>query len=162
MHPKPARFACAYTPARSTITTSVLSAAPYPPATVAFQWLMGQVSSRRLAMALPSSRLAIMWCHAFFRCGWMDRRDSAVSRPCPATASMATREVVVRPSTWFTRAPRGYSHAEAATLTTAALTAWRALVGDAKLKAGNTVLALGTGGVSIFALQLVKLMGAKM
>jgi len=72
------------------------------------------------------------------------------------------REVVVRPSTWFTRAPRGYSHAEAATLTTAGLTAWRALVGDAKLKAGDTVLALGTGGVSIFALQLVKLMGAKM
>lgn len=71
-----------------------------------------------------------------------------------------TREVVVRPSTWFTRSPRGWTHAEAATLTTAGLTAWRALVADAGLKAGDTVLVLGTGGVSIFALQFAKAMGA--
>jgi NADPH:quinone reductase-like Zn-dependent oxidoreductase len=69
-------------------------------------------------------------------------------------------EVVVRPTSWFTHAPRGFSHAEAATLTTAGLTAWRALVGDGLLKAGDTVLALGTGGVSIFALQIAKSMGA--
>jgi len=70
------------------------------------------------------------------------------------------REVVVRPASWFTQAPKGYSHVEAATLTTAGLTAWRALVGDGLLKAGDTVLALGTGGVSIFALQIAKAMGA--
>ena len=70
------------------------------------------------------------------------------------------REYVVRPAHWFTHAPRGYSHAEAATLTTAGLTAWRALVVDAGLKAGDTVLVLGTGGVSIFALQFAKSMGA--
>jgi NADPH:quinone reductase-like Zn-dependent oxidoreductase len=70
------------------------------------------------------------------------------------------REVVVRPATWFTRAPRHYSHTEAATLTTAGLTAWRALVADGGLKAGDTVLALGTGGVSIFALQIARMMGA--
>lgn len=70
------------------------------------------------------------------------------------------REHVVRPAHWFTHAPRGYSHEEAATLTTAGLTAWRALVVDAKLKAGDTVLVLGTGGVSIFALQFAKRMGA--
>ncbi len=69
-------------------------------------------------------------------------------------------EWVVRPATWFTHAPRGYSHAEAATLTTAGLTAWRALVVDAGLKAGDTILTLGTGGVSIFALQFAKAMGA--
>jgi NADPH:quinone reductase-like Zn-dependent oxidoreductase len=71
-----------------------------------------------------------------------------------------TREAVVRPVIWFTPAPTGYSHAEAATLTTAGLTAWRALVVDGGLKAGDVVLALGTGGVSIFALQLAKAMGA--
>ncbi|KAA0011851.1 NAD(P)-dependent alcohol dehydrogenase [Billgrantia pellis] len=71
------------------------------------------------------------------------------------------REQVVRPATWFTHAPKGYSHAEAATLTTAGLTAWRALVIDAGLKAGDTVLTLGTGGVSIFALQFAKAMGAR-
>jgi NADPH:quinone reductase-like Zn-dependent oxidoreductase len=88
----------------------------------------------------------------------------------PAVADFATtpgdgvdgyaREVVVRPVQWFTHAPRGYSHAEAATLTTAGLTAWRALAVDYALKAGDTVLVQGTGGVSIFALQLAKQMGA--
>ncbi|MBO0344875.1 NAD(P)-dependent alcohol dehydrogenase [Roseibium sp. CAU 1637] len=71
------------------------------------------------------------------------------------------RETVVVPTTWVTPAPQGYSHAEAASLTTAGLTAWRALVVDGGLKAGDTVLALGTGGVSIFALQLAKAMGAE-
>ncbi|MGM8851013.1 zinc-dependent alcohol dehydrogenase family protein [Salinicola halophyticus] len=70
------------------------------------------------------------------------------------------REQVVRPAQWFTHAPKGYTHAEAATLTTAGLTAWRALVVDGGLKPGDTVLTLGTGGVSIFALQLAKAMGA--
>ncbi|MDD4933347.1 MAG: NAD(P)-dependent alcohol dehydrogenase [Methylacidiphilaceae bacterium] len=71
------------------------------------------------------------------------------------------REAVVAPGSWFTRAPAGWSLAEAATLTTAGLTAWRALVVDGKLKAGDTVLVLGTGGVSIFALQIAKAMGAR-
>ena len=71
------------------------------------------------------------------------------------------REEVVRPATWFTHAPKGFSHAEAATLTTAGLTAWRALVVDGRIKAGDTVLVLGTGGVSIFALQFARLMGAR-
>jgi NADPH:quinone reductase-like Zn-dependent oxidoreductase len=70
------------------------------------------------------------------------------------------REAVVAPATSFTRAPRGYSHAEAATLTTAGLTAWRALIVEGELKAGDTVLVLGTGGVSVFALQLARAMGA--
>ncbi|WP_347330771.1 zinc-dependent alcohol dehydrogenase family protein [Marinimicrobium locisalis] len=70
------------------------------------------------------------------------------------------REAVVRPVNYFTHAPKGYSHEEAATLTTAGLTAWRALVVDGHLKAGSTVLTLGTGGVSIFAVQLAKMMGA--
>ena len=70
------------------------------------------------------------------------------------------REVVVAPATWFTRSPKGYGHAEAATLTTAGLTAWRALVIDGGLKAGDTVLTLGTGGVSVFAIQIAKAMGA--
>ena len=70
------------------------------------------------------------------------------------------REKVVRPANWFTLAPNSYSHAEAATLTTAGLTAWRALVSDGNLKAGETVLTMGTGGVSIFALQFAKMMGA--
>lgn len=70
-------------------------------------------------------------------------------------------EFVVRAACAFTHAPRGWSHAEAATITTAGLTAWRALVVDGHLKAGEKVLLLGTGGVSIAALQIAKLMGAE-
>ena len=70
------------------------------------------------------------------------------------------REQVTARATSFTRAPLGYSHAEASTLTTAGLTAWRALMVDDSLKAGDTVLVQGTGGVSIFALQFAKRVGA--
>jgi NADPH:quinone reductase-like Zn-dependent oxidoreductase len=70
------------------------------------------------------------------------------------------QEHAVLPATAFTHAPKGYDAVEAATITTAGLTAWRALVADGKLKAGDTVLLLGTGGVSIWALQIAKLMGA--
>ena len=51
--------------------------------------------------------------------------------------------------------------AQAATLPCDGLTAWRALVDEGNLKAGETVLVQGTGGVSIFALQLAKSMGSK-
>ena len=71
------------------------------------------------------------------------------------------QEHVVLPATAFTQAPKGYDAVEAATITTAGLTAWRALVVDGKLKAGDTVLLLGTGGVSIWALQIARLMGAR-
>lgn len=71
------------------------------------------------------------------------------------------QEVVVRPAHAFTRAPAGWTHAEAATITTAGLTVWRALVVDGGIKPGDTVLTLGTGGVSILALQVAKAMGAR-
>lgn len=70
-------------------------------------------------------------------------------------------EYVVRPATHFTLAPEGWSFAEAATITTSGLTAWRAMIADGNLKAGDTVLTLGTGGVSITALQIAKAMGAR-
>lgn len=70
------------------------------------------------------------------------------------------REFVVADATGFTRAPAGWSHEEAATITTAGLTAWRALVVNGGIRAGDTVLTLGSGGVSVYALQLAKAMGA--
>jgi NADPH:quinone reductase-like Zn-dependent oxidoreductase len=57
--------------------------------------------------------------------------------------------------------PEHLSYEEAATLPCAAVTAWHALVVSGNLQAGDTVLTLGTGGVSIFALQLAKALGAK-
>lgn len=57
--------------------------------------------------------------------------------------------------------PAHLSYQEAATLPCAAVTAWNALVSQGRLKAGDSVLVLGTGGVSMFALQFAKLNGAR-
>jgi NADPH:quinone reductase-like Zn-dependent oxidoreductase len=57
--------------------------------------------------------------------------------------------------------PGHLSDAEAATLPCAAVTAWNALVAKGRIKAGDTVLVQGTGGVSLFALQFAKLSGAR-
>ena len=57
--------------------------------------------------------------------------------------------------------PEHLSYEEAATLPCAALTAWHALAVSGNLKPGENVLTLGTGGVSIFALQFAKLFGAR-
>ncbi|WP_027350662.1 zinc-dependent alcohol dehydrogenase family protein [Halotalea alkalilenta] len=70
------------------------------------------------------------------------------------------QDAVVLPATAFTHAPQGYDPVEAATITTAGLTAWRALITEGGLKAGDSVLVLGTGGVSIWALQIARAMGA--
>lgn len=57
--------------------------------------------------------------------------------------------------------PEHLSYEEAATLPCAAVTAWHALFEERPIKPGASVLALGTGGVSIFALQLAKAAGAR-
>jgi len=59
------------------------------------------------------------------------------------------------------RIPDHLSFEEAATLPCAAVTAWNALVNIGQVKAGDTILTLGTGGVSVFAIQLAKLHGAR-
>ena len=93
---------------------------------------------------------------------WLDGRPvpggfSAV--PGDGTDGYAVEEVVA-PATSFTAVPTGYSDAEAATLTCAGVTAWRALVTKGRIKPGDSVLVQGTGGVSIFALQFAKAAGA--
>lgn len=58
------------------------------------------------------------------------------------------------------RLPDGLSFEEGATLPCAGLTAWTALSGPTPIRAGHTVLVLGSGGVSVFALQLARAVGA--
>lgn len=70
------------------------------------------------------------------------------------------QEYAVVPEKTLIRVPNHLSFEEAATLPCAAVTAWNALTA-AKTKSGDTVLLLGTGGVSIFALQLAKSLGAR-
>ncbi|MFA6046097.1 MAG: NAD(P)-dependent alcohol dehydrogenase [Phycisphaerales bacterium] len=69
-------------------------------------------------------------------------------------------EQFVVPQHALVRVPGHLDFAEAATLPCAALTAWNALMA-AGTKAGDTVLVLGSGGVSIFALQFARAMGAR-
>jgi NADPH:quinone reductase-like Zn-dependent oxidoreductase len=57
--------------------------------------------------------------------------------------------------------PDHLSFEEAATLPCAAVTAWNALITVGQLRAGDTVLVMGTGGVSIFALQFARITGAR-
>lgn len=71
------------------------------------------------------------------------------------------RQEVVLPEDGWVRVPDHLSDEEAACLPCAGLTAWSALFTQGGLKAGDTVLVLGTGGVSIFALQLARLGGAR-
>ncbi|WP_044422150.1 zinc-dependent alcohol dehydrogenase family protein [Pseudomonas syringae group genomosp. 3] len=59
------------------------------------------------------------------------------------------------------RIPDHLTYEEASTLPCAGLTAWTALSEGAAIRSGDTVLVLGTGGVSIFALQLAKALGAR-
>jgi NADPH:quinone reductase-like Zn-dependent oxidoreductase len=71
------------------------------------------------------------------------------------------REYVSMPAHAFTKAPVGYTHVEAATLGCTGVTAWRGLVVCGQVKPGDTVLILGTGSVSLFALQFAKASGAR-
>jgi NADPH:quinone reductase-like Zn-dependent oxidoreductase len=70
-------------------------------------------------------------------------------------------EYIALPEHALVSIPDSLSYEEAATLPCAAVTAWNGLTADPNLKAGDTLLLLGTGGVSIFGLQLGKAMGLR-
>jgi NADPH:quinone reductase-like Zn-dependent oxidoreductase len=70
-------------------------------------------------------------------------------------------EFIVLSEDALVRIPDHLSFEEAATLPCAAVTAWNALTGTRSLQAGETVLTLGSGGVSLFAVQFAKAFGAR-
>jgi NADPH:quinone reductase-like Zn-dependent oxidoreductase len=70
-------------------------------------------------------------------------------------------EKVILQAEGAVKIPDYLSDAEAATLPCAALTAWSALVEQGRVTAGQTVLVQGTGGVSVFALQIATMLGAR-
>lgn len=72
---------------------------------------------------------------------------------------MLAEEVVLPEGAWV-RLPAYLSYEQAATLPCAGVTAWHALFEAAALRPGETVLVQGSGGVSIFALQLARAAGA--
>jgi NADPH:quinone reductase-like Zn-dependent oxidoreductase len=70
-------------------------------------------------------------------------------------------EYVVLSDDALVQIPEHLSFEEAATLPCAAVIAWNALTGGRRLQAGDTILTLGSGSVSLFALQFAKLFGAR-
>lgn len=96
--------------------------------------------------------------------GWIDGEAEAGKSKTAIAAGGADgvlREYAAFDEEAIVRVPEHLSFDEAATLPCAAVTAWHALVVSGKIKAGDTVLTLGTGGVSIFALQIAKHFGAR-
>jgi NADPH:quinone reductase-like Zn-dependent oxidoreductase len=70
-------------------------------------------------------------------------------------------QTVTMPANAFSRMPANLDFAAASTLSCAGLTAWRALMVETDLKPGDWVLVQGTGGVSVVALQIAKMMGCR-
>jgi NADPH:quinone reductase-like Zn-dependent oxidoreductase len=106
----------------------------------------------------PGDRVA----GCFFR-RWIDgpiTADAMASALGGALDGVLAEEVVF-PADGVVRIPDHLSYEQAATLPCAGLTAWHALVEKGGVKAGETVLLLGTGGVSIFALQFAAMHGAR-
>jgi NADPH:quinone reductase-like Zn-dependent oxidoreductase len=96
-------------------------------------------------------------------CTWLDGAftPSVFARDIGVTLDGWLAEQIVVPAAALVKIPDTLSDESAAPLGAAGLTAWNALVEVGRIKAGDLVLALGTGGVSIFALQLAKLHGAR-
>ena len=101
-------------------------------------------------------------CGTFFQ-GWIDGpitpRDMASALGASAEGMLAEYRVLREDG--LVAMPDGLSFEEASTLPCSPLTAWNSMVEMAGVTAGDTVLLLGTGGVSIVALQFCKMLGVR-
>jgi len=98
--------------------------------------------------------------------GWIDgRAPGSAARPHGVTMGGplpgVLAEFVSLPEDWLVRSPESLSDAEASTLPVAGVTAWFSLVEEGRLRAGQTVLVQGTGGVALFGIQVARAHGAK-
>jgi NADPH:quinone reductase-like Zn-dependent oxidoreductase len=94
---------------------------------------------------------------------WIDGEPTAektAAVPGATIDGMLAEEVVMHED-FLVKTPPHLDFKEAATLGCAGVTAWHALFVEGRVKPGNTVLLLGTGGVSIWALQLAKAAGLR-
>jgi len=70
-------------------------------------------------------------------------------------------EYVLVPAEPIIKIPDSMSYEDASTLQSAGLTSWNAVIAAGKVKPGDTVLTIGTGGVSVFGMQWAKMAGAR-
>jgi len=98
----------------------------------------------------------------FFQ-GWISGKPTfeKVSTTLGGPLDGVLAEYMVLRENGLVHVPEHLSDVQAATLPCAALTAWSALVTQGRVRPGDTVLVLGTGGVALFALQFANLLGAK-
>lgn len=99
-----------------------------------------------------------------FMPGWVEGPFSAAKQASSlggGTVDGVLAERIAVPATALVRMPDEIGFEEAATYPCAGVTAWSALFERRPVQPGETVLLLGTGGVSIFALQLAKRAGAR-
>lgn len=100
-------------------------------------------------------------CPLFFQ-SWIsgepNQKRLSLSLGCELDGTMA--DFMVLPEEGVALVPPHLDDVEAASLPAAAVTAWRALVTEGRTKPGDKVLVQGTGGVSLFALQFAKMLGA--
>ena len=97
----------------------------------------------------------------FFQ-GWMGGEPTPMGLATALGGALdgVAQEQIVLSAEGVAKAPASLTDEEVACLPCAALTAWRALMVEGGVKPGDVVLAQGTGGVSIFALQFAKAAGA--
>jgi NADPH:quinone reductase-like Zn-dependent oxidoreductase len=100
-------------------------------------------------------------CSLFFQ-SWFDGPVTAEARSKPLGGPLdgVLQQRMKLIADGVSKIPDELSFAEAATLPCAGLTAWRAITVEAPVGPGDTILVQGTGGVSIFALQFAKALGA--
>ena len=93
---------------------------------------------------------------------WLDGRFHAEAASQLGSAlDGLLRDFAVLPESALVRVPEHLSYAEASTLPCVGVTAWNAVTGGRRLRGGETVLTLGSGGVSLFAIQFAKQLGAR-
>lgn len=95
---------------------------------------------------------------------WPDGRVASEKMSSPlggAVADGVLAEYTLFDETSLVRVPAHLTEEEAATLPCAAVTAWNAVVSGGQIAPGATVVVLGTGGISIFALQFARFLGAR-
>lgn len=106
----------------------------------------------------PGDRVA-----GIFMQGWL---AGSITAEAAATAlggaidGMLAEQIVLSEQ-GVVKVPTHLTDEEAASLPCAAVTAWNALVREGQVKSGDTVVCLGTGGVSLLAVQFAKLHGAR-
>ena len=106
----------------------------------------------------PGDRVCPIFCQSWLG-GRFREAHGASALGGPIDGVLA--EQVVLDAEGLVHVPAHLSFAEAATLPCAAVTAWHSLTAIGQVTAGDTVLVQGSGGVSVFALQFARLMGAR-